>query len=257
MRRRTILTAAVSGVAGLSGCLGYTVQSTDEIEQQDQRVENLESTVSEQQAAIDNQSTEISSLKTENAARQERIATLEKQKESLSDRISDLQSQANSLEGENDELQQEIQQLQQEKILVLYQRGEEMQAFAASDWEEGRTAWANDNWGTASMYLFRAEGQYVNTYNEWMDAETLMSEMDATNAASIISDGMSYVEHMKFAANNYANAAYYYSYGEDGQAVSLKQDGDAQYNDAQQYELPAESDIKDALDSTATNASAP
>ena len=131
-RRKFIASSATAGAVVSTGCLGYTIESEDDVEQWQERIDELES---------------------EREHQRERADELESDRE-------ELQNELDSIRTERDELTEQITTNDKQGILDTYELVEDMYDQAESDLTDGESFFENENYATASIRYAYAQGLY-------------------------------------------------------------------------------------------------
>lgn len=207
-RRGFVATAAVGA---LSGCLGYQVEKTEDVENRTQRISRLEDRANQLEA-------DIASLET------------------------DLKQSEQSV----DEQRQQLADLRVEHLMTVYELADDDAAYASGAWSSAWEEFEVNNFQSAGMYFERAYGTYGAAVRGFARARELSREYDF-DVTDIINDTRLYEHNMSESAFDMLNACVYYADGEQTMASSYYDRAEAHYDDAQAYGYTTPDEFEDLL----------
>ncbi len=206
-RRRFLTVGSTVGLSLASGCLGYSVVSTDEMESRKARIDSLEQTTANLNATL-------------------------RERE---DRIESLEAELSAATNETDRLKRERRTLIEDQLSALYRAGSRFYTGGEESYQTGNGA-ANDREYTAASRAFgvafgKFDGATEFFYRTYQLAETdgYTDGMDVSEAAN------EYCVAMRDACDDFSVAMRRYANGDDSEGDDLVESGNALYEEAQNY----------------------
>lgn len=225
-RRRFLGTiAAGATVVSTAGCLGYTLKSTDEIDQ-------LERTNDQLQQRLENKSQRVEELDSE-------ITELEEQVQSLEESTEEKQSEIDTLE-------EDLDAAKSKQVLYLYGYGVTHYNNGV-DYFNRATNRDNDQYDAIRADLNVAGGHFDSAAANFGGAVERAGEIGADQVEEWSSDAETKASAFFSAVSDYQVAMAHYSEGQDSQAEDKISDGDEHYSTVQEYEIKDRSDLEDEL----------
>ncbi len=234
MDRRGVLRATgVVATTALAGCLGYTIESEDDVQQRQDRIGELETQVENLESEVDQKDSTIEDLQSE-----------VDQKES---QIEELETSVEQKDGEIESLESDLETERKELISKLYELagGHRQRAFA--NWEDGNAMFDEGDFAGASNEWGLAAGQYINAGNVFSEAASVASDQGLTEVAGKIESSRNRVQTSATAANQFGLASYYYSHGNKSRGDQHLNEGNAVLDELDQYTLYEPSEIDSDL----------
>lgn len=227
MHRRGVLRAAgVAATVGVAGCLGYTVESTDDVEQRKQRIRDLES-------QLETKESELQSLNETIAEKESKIEDLEASVENKDEEIASLES--------------ELETKRKEQISTLYALGDRHRQRAAKNWQDASGMYEQGDYPGASNEWGLASGQYIDAAETFEKAASVADEQGLSDVADKITSSKEYVRTSATVANHFALASYYYAHENKSRGDQHIDEGNATLDELQQYTLHEPSEIDSDL----------
>lgn len=225
--------AGVTATAGLAGCLGYTIEPTDDIEDRKKRIDDLETQLEQEEDDNEQLNSEIEDLESDIEQKESRIEDLESSVENKDEEIASLES---DLASERKKL-----------VSELYKLGDSHRKRASSNWQDASGLYGQGDYSGASNEWGVSTGQYIDAAGAFSEAESAASDQGLTDVAEKIASSKGYVQTMAEAANHFALASYYYSHGNnDGGNDQLNQ-GNSALDETNQYTLYEPQEIDNSL----------
>lgn len=204
-RRQFLVGTGVGAVMATAGCLGYEITSTEEINEKEDRIEELE----------------------------KQKADLEAQLDEIEAKNEDLNSQIESLEAEKEDREAARVQLIEDRLTSLYEQAETFNELADDETSEGSDSWDNEEWHWAARWY----GAAFRTYDtiEYLTSEvvSLAEEEGYTDAADIASTSQSFADSIRWACDYWAIAAGHYAEGNDAEGDDALSTGNDYWDEAQ------------------------
>lgn len=242
MRRRKFIGATAAGiVTAASGCLGYTLESEDDVEAREERIAELEETVQEQQETIDAQEStlaerrsRIEELDAEITRKEERIATLESRNENREERTADLESR--------------VETLQREKVSELYGIAYEHYESGNNAFDQAESTESNGTQDTATALFSAANHDYLAAQRALSRSREVAEQLGASSTVlDTLSSSRSTLDHYATAALNYANENLFRTRGNTQTADQYESDGATAYSKAQRGTVATVEQVDSAL----------
>ena len=211
-RREFLAISGVGAVTATTGCLGYTIQSTDEIDRRQARIDELEN-------RIDGIESELNSTQTENA----------------------------ELEDEVTELENDLTDAQSEQILWLYSSGINHYNNGIDKYRSGFDYFSEENYTATRAEMNVAVGYFDAATDNFDVASNRASDDEEISVESYCSDASSKSNQLALACSDYQTGAYYYTQNENTTAENYIDDGDRHYSNMESYELRDLSTLEDEL----------
>lgn len=232
-RRRALAGLGTAAAVGLTGCLGYTIESEDDVEARKERIEELETQVDELNGTVER--------------RDDEIADLESDIEEKETRIEELESDVEDHDEEIESLQSDVETLRAEKVSSLYALGHARIEAANQSIDAADSAGNEEDYRLAAMYWTRAEGELNGAHAAFEDARIVAEEEGYSSVAATIEEARLWTRHMSDACLNLANSFLYLSRGDDSTAQDYADAGEEALDEADQYDVASPSEIDSAL----------
>lgn len=242
MQRRQFFAAVAAASGGLlTGCLGYTIKSEEEIQSKNDRIEELRTTIREQES-------ELSSLNETIQQKEDRINQLEETINEKESQISDLEGTVTDQQSEIEQLESEVETLKREKISELYAIGHAHFESGNQAFDSARSSDSNGDYLIAEGNYAIAHGHYLSAEQAFRRAATLAGDVGLTNVQGSIETATNALDDYGLAALNYANEMLFRSQGNSSTADDFESDADSAYGSAQNTPVPTPDEIDSALD---------
>jgi len=214
------------GLVSLSGCMGYTVKRTQEIDDLETKLQNRTEQVEDLETEIQNQSEKIDELN-------QRIESLEQENSDQTDQINSLESE---LESEKEK-----------QILYLY-------GYGMTDYNDGI-----DYYNRAIDYIddenYEAARADLNVSSAYFDSAATSfgasgdqaTEIGANTVQSWCETANQKASQMASATSDYQVGMAYYAEGRYNDGDDYLDRGDAHYDSAEGYEMRDRSTLEDEL----------
>lgn len=227
MDRRHFVTVVGAGtVTALSGCLGYELTSSEQIETKDDEIANLEAEISDLEDDIEQYEEEIAALEADVEQRDNEIA---------------------SLETDLDDLRADRKSLVEAQLADLYEAGHGFYELAQTEFQRGTSAFENREFSRAAGNFSSAFGHYDAAVNLTYHVVTLAEEETYTNAVDLATESNLYAQNMKESAERYSVGAQYYATDRSSQGETEADDGQSAFESAQEYRFAALSEFTDTV----------
>lgn len=248
MQRRTVLRAAgVTATVGLSGCLGYTIESEDDVERRKDRIDELESDVDELESDLEQKESENEELGSEIEGLETDVETLEAEIEDKETRIQELESTIDQKDDEVDSLESDLDTERREKISLVYELGYQQRNRALNHWKSGSNLYDQADYAGASNEWGISSGQYIDSAETFAEAASQARDLGLSKVASDAESSEEFVRASARAANHFALASYYYSKDDVSEGDYHIDEGNDALDESQQYTLYEPSEIDAAL----------
>lgn len=232
-RRSALTSLGTAATVGLAGCLGYTIESEDDVEGRKTRIDELES--------------EIEDLESNLSDREDEIADLESQIQDRESQIEDLESDVSDREDEIESLESDLETLRAEKVSALYTVGHARTEASKLSKENANAEADKENYDLASLYWVRAEGELNGAHTSFDEAQSVADEEGFSSVASTIEEARMWAKHMSQACLNMANAYLFLSRGQDSMGQDYADMAQEAFKKADQYDVADPSDIESQL----------
>lgn len=232
-RRRALAGLGTAAAVGLSGCLGYTIEAEEDVEQRKERIETLE--------------TEVDDLEGQVQERESEVDDLNGQIEQKESEISDLESDVADRDEEISTLESDVETLRAEKVASLYALGHARIEAANHSIEQANSASDDEDWRLAAMYWTRAEGEVNGAHASFEDARIVAEEEGFSSVAATIEEARTWADHFGDVCLEFANASLYLSRGDDSTAQDHLDAGEQALDEAEKYDVADVSEIESAL----------
>lgn len=221
MQRRTLLKSAVgAGLATtLSGCLGYTVESTDTVNSRQEKISNQSSKIEELDKQVDNLKAQLEESNEENA----------------------------ELETELDQKSQDLEDAKEKQILYLYGYGITTYNKGIDYYNSAYNRVSNRDYDGARADFNVAGGFFESADVYFGGAAERATELGKPTVQTYASDAKTKCSHLISALSNYQQSMYYYEQGQNSKAREYLDKGDTQYQTAQNYELRDRSTLEEKM----------
>lgn len=241
--RRQALKGAVSigSLAALSGCLGYEVVSSSDLDEQDDRISTLERQVTERDERV-------ADLTDRLADRNQTIDTLESDLETARSERDTAQDRAEELENEIATLEADLARTRKGKIYDFYDSANEIALQGDSNYNTGIDEYDSGNYRVAADYFFQAAMFYDASQYLFGRAETFAMEAEFTEASGLAGEAAENVWNWSWVATYYGRASVHYADDEFNDGDADIDEGDTYYNQQQNYQTTAPSAFADTLD---------
>lgn len=232
-RRQFLVGTGVGAVMASAGCLGYEITSTEEINDLENRIEELETQKADLEAQLDE-------IEATNEELNSQIESLEAEKEDLNDQIAtleaseeDLEEQIATLESEKEDIEAARVQLIEDRLTTLYEQADTYNGIAEDETSTASDTWDNEEWHWAARWY----GMAFRTYDaiEYLTRQVVsLAEAEGyTDAADIASTSQSYADSIRWACDQWAIAAGNYAEGDDADGDQHLSNGDDYWDEAQ------------------------
>ncbi|WP_248517864.1 hypothetical protein [Salinarchaeum laminariae] len=203
MRRRDILGMAGAGVVAVTaGCFGYTVNEESNVADRRDRIDSLE-------AELDETDDELDSLEESNADLEEQLG----------------------------EVEEDLANSRAKQILYLYSWGITHQNNASNAYNDAYSFLESSNYRAARAEFNLSGGYYHSAENNFRGATNRAEALGESTVETYCQDATSRCGGMRDAVADYQTAMYHYINGDQAAAQSDIDSGDAEFNDAQLYDL--------------------
>lgn len=197
VHRRSVLAGA--GAVALASCLGLG-DTSDEINE-------LESQLDQQNATI----------------------------QEFEDQLDDLEARERDLEEDVDDLEAEREQLIEDRLTLLYDRAAVFHDLAEQEYDNAVDRRNEENWAWAARWFAMAFRSYDAATELTFQAGVLARDEGYDDAESVAETSNTYARLMRDACDYFAIAAGYYANEQWTQGDDAVDEGNAAYEDAQQY----------------------
>lgn len=220
-RRNFLRVVGGSGATvALSGCLGYDVVSSSEIEEHKKRMTTLE----EENEGLRDQ------IESKDALLEDKNETIE------------------SLQTDVEELETQTETQRKETIVTLYDAGLELGQNGESATDSAWTSWEGEDYILASEWFATAYSYFDSGAYELELARDLADENGYDSARSACESTRQYCAYMREASVSYENMAYYTEIGDDQEASNSQDLGNQNYNQAMQFSVDSVEELRVKLD---------
>ncbi|PSP79644.1 hypothetical protein BRC81_03825 [Halobacteriales archaeon QS_1_68_20] len=223
----------MAATLSVAGCLGYTIESEDDVQQRKARIDELESEVGDLESQVETKDSTIEDLEAE---------VEQKQSE-----IEDLEASIEEKDGEIDSLESDLETEQKELISKLYELGESHRQRAFKNWQDGGDLYDQGDYSGASNEWGLAAGQYIDATEVFAEAASIASDQGRSEVADMIESSKNRVQTSATAAHQFSLASYYYSHDNESQGDKHLQEGNSALEELDQYTLYDPSEIDSSL----------
>lgn len=242
MKRRQMLTGvgSVAAVAATSGCLGYGVVSTSDIEDRKETIADLRETVQQRDAKVSQLESRITSL-------EDRIGTLNQTLEKRETELEELTAERNSLESQLSSLEAEKVEARRKQLFYLYDLAYRLTQVSDGDFTDAGDEWEAENYQFASRLFASAYAGYDSARGACSDIVDLADARSWGSARDAADEAATALMYWRDASNHYSSAAINYANGYYDEGDS---DYDKAVNDhekAQSYTIIEPSKFRDEL----------
>ena len=238
MNRRQFLTiGAVGLVSSQAGCLGYTVQDQEEVDERKNRIENLQESLESAQTNISEQESQIVDLEEQRNGLQNEISEKESQIADLEEQINNLNSDLQSAEENIASLEEDKQRLEAEIILDLYSWAISMNNDGLDYWSGGIELWNNENYTEARAEFNVAAGYFDSAFMNMKGAGDRADEFGYNQTEDLIRETQNKVNLRYLASGQYQLASRSAARGEYSDAQSYQDTGEQRLSEAENYEF--------------------
>lgn len=199
-----------------SGCLGYTVESEDDVNDRKERTDSLE----DERDSLD-----------------EELESLQDERDSLEGDVESLEESNTDLEEELSGVESNLEDSNGEQILHLYSWGLTHQNNATDAYNEAYSYYQDGDHTAARAEFNLCGGYYHSAENNFRGAKNVADALGETTVETYCSQAESRCGSMNDAAADYQSSMYYFNNGYTSTAEDYLDSGDAQYTEAQSYTL--------------------
>lgn len=222
-RRDFLTTSAGIGIVSLSGCLGYRVVESSDVKQRKRELRNKEEKVQELNEKIENLNSKID--------------TKNNQISELESNVENKNQQIESLQGEVEDLEAEKEQQVKKFISTTYDDGLRFENVASDEYSRGKSEYDSENFTNASRLLSAAFAHFDSATEFFYLAGQKCRDNGYSEAESICVDSNNYAVNMADASDHFALAASYYATGDTSNGDTQVEQGNTDYNTAQDYSV--------------------
>lgn len=241
MQRRSVLRASgVAATVGLAGCLGYTIESEDDVQQRKERIDELESEVADLESQVEQKESENEQLNSD-------IEDLESQIEQKESEIQQLESDLQQAESDVDSLESDLETERKEHVSLLYELGYSQRDRALNHWKSGANLYDQGDFAGASNEWGISSGQYIDAAETFAQAAADARDLGLSDVVSDVESSEEYVRLSGQAANHFALASYYYAHDNETDGDSHIDKGNDALDESSQYTLYEPQEIDSAL----------
>lgn len=209
-RREFLAVGTITGITSATGCLGYTIESEENIQQRQEEIDQLEDTAQQRQEEIDQLDEELESIR-----------------------------------SERDDLSEEIETTTRENLLTIYELAEDAYNQAESDIDDGISFLEDDDYATASIRCAYAQQAY-NEAKFMLEEITDPTNEQSSEAGNIVEESYEYCDTAASISLNLVDTAYYYNIGETDQAQDTSDQAQSLSNSLT-ADFESSDDFEDAL----------
>lgn len=219
MNRRQFLGIA-GGVGGLtmSGCLGYEIRSSSELDEMETQLTEQEDRINELESELEQRNQRVQELEDEVERLENEISTLNDQQASAEDRIAELEEQRESA----------IDKI----ILNLYSRGVSSYNTGFDRYNSGTSYWNNDDYRAARAEFNVAGGQLREAELAFSLARERASQYERTGVTSYCRSAVDHAGYFATGCADYQQACFYAVQGDIQQANRTQSDAEASLSQA-------------------------
>lgn len=251
MDRRHFVTAVGSGgIAALSGCLGYELTSSEELESKDDEIADLEAEISDLEEDLEQRDSEIEELESEIEQYESEVADLEAEITDLEDQIERRDGEIETLETELEDRRAELTKLVETQLSALYESGHTGYEIAEGEFERAVKVADRGEYPAAVANFAGALGHYDGVVSLTYRVVALAEERDEDAYSEVIdlaTEANIYAQYMKEAANSYSLAYQHRINGDSSQAENAAAEGESAFNNAQEYRFPSVREVREVL----------
>lgn len=251
MDRRHFVTAVGSGsITALSGCLGYELTSSEELESKDDEIADLEDEIAGLEADLEQRDADIEELEREVEQYEAEIADLEAEIADLDGEIERRDDDIEALEDELEDRRAELTELVESQLAALYEVGHGGYRTAQGEFERAVEVADRGEYPAAIANFAGAFGHYDGSISFTYRVVSLAEERDEDAYADVIelaTDANIHAQYMKEAANSYSLAYQHHVNGDSSRAEEAAAEGESAFDDAQEYRFPPVEEVRDAL----------
>lgn len=245
MNRRTLLaTISAAGTGAVAGCGAL---SSDDDEESQERIEELEADLESRNETVTQLEDERDDLKQEVSELEEQ---LDQQKEEYEQQLSELNSQIDDAEEEVAALEQQRTALIVDRMESLYETADSLYSLGETEFSEAATALRNDQ-DTRALNLFRgAFGRYDAVTGYTFEIRELADREGYTETKEIARASNQYASDMENACDDYAVAAQHFILGNIEEGNARISDGDQDVSQADRHRFASLTEFRNSMPET-------
>lgn len=252
MHRRHFLKAAIASVPVISGCMGYTVESQEEVASRQTQIDNLQQTVERQQSKIETKNEQLTKIKQTATEQSSEISDLEREMENIREQLRRTEDDLESARQRNDELSNSltavkttVEDNKKRRIVDLYVKGTNSREYGSNSYSQADTAYNDDqNFVKASREWAEAWGNYNASVGYFYEALQLAKDSDSESAQEKVLNANLKVSELRDASGYFSLASYEYSQGNESEGDSYLEQGNTHLENANGYEIVDVAQIK-------------
>ena len=251
MDRRHFLTLVGAGsVPAVSGCLGYELTSSEELESKDDEIADLEAEISDLEDELEGRDADVEELETEVDEYEAEIADLEDEIADLEDEVEQRDGDIEDLEEELEDRRAELTELVEARLVSLYEAAYDGYELAEDEFDRAVEVAEREEYAAAIANFGSALGHYNATTSFTYRVVTLAEDRDEdayAEAIELATDANIHAQYMTEAADAYSLASQYFANGDSSQGERAANDGEAALEEARAHDFTSLEEFRASL----------